>query len=245
MECGHRRSIPLALDVAQYVSCWFPSHAESGIDGLMDTTSIVQTRRALHVVAELVLAVPQHANGNGIKLRVCPGGFRTRSSPDLRVDGSDLVRADLHVPIVDTTAAALGEAVGVTPGEAGHLYGDGTGATVDEVINADAAAAEWITQCFESGDAALKSLAPQSDPILWPEHFDVAITLDGVGYGVSPGDDYHALPYAYVGISSPPQNDFWNAPFGASRAMHDLGGVGSVLGFFIEGRNRAAVHHPG
>jgi len=56
----------------------------------MDRSSIVQTRRALHVVAELVLAVPQHRGGGGIKLQVCPGGFRTRSAPDLRVEGVDL-----------------------------------------------------------------------------------------------------------------------------------------------------------
>lgn len=217
----------------------------------METTSIVQTRRALHVVAELVLAGPQHRNGGGIKLRVCPGGFRTRSAPDLRVDGFDLVLDDIHIPIVDTTAAALGMAVGVTAGEPMDLYGDGTRATTQEVINADSAAAEWITQCFEMGDEALRSLAPQSDPILWPEHFDVAITLDGVGYGVSPGDVHHALPYAYVGISDPPRDDFWNASFGAISSMHDLHDVGAVLGFFTEGRDRAAVrgsparvHHP-
>jgi hypothetical protein len=211
----------------------------------MDTTSIVQTRRALHVVAELVLAGPQHRNGGGIKLRVCPGGFRTRSSPDLRVDASDLVLDDLHIPIVDTTAAALGMAVGVTPGEPKDLYGDGTGATTHEVINADAAAAEWITQCFEIGDAALRSFAPQADPILWPEHFDVAITVDGVGYGVSPGDAHHALPYAYVGIGSPPEDDYWNAPFGAARSMHDLHDVASVRAFFNEGKDRAATLNPG
>ena len=204
----------------------------------MDRSSIVQTRRALHVVAELVLAVPQHRNGSGIKLQVCRGGFRTRSAPDLRVEGVDLVLGNLHIPIVDTTAAALGLAVGVVPGEPEGLYGDGTGATTHEVINADPAAADWIMHCFEMGDAALRRLAPQADPILWPEHFDVAITVDGVGYGVSPGDDHHALPYAYVGVSNPPTDDFWNAPFGAAQSMEDLGDVAAVLTFFTEGKHR-------
>jgi len=204
----------------------------------MDRSSIVKTRRALHVVAELVLAVPQHRNGGGIKLRVCRGGFRTRSAPDLRVEGVDLVLGTLHIPIVDTTAAALGLAVGVVPGEPEGLYGDGTGATTHEVISADPGGAAWIMHCFEMGDAALRRLAPQADPILWPEHFDVAITVDGVGYGVSPGDDHHALPYAYVGVSNPPTDDFWNAPFGAAQSMEDLGDVAAVLTFFTEGKHR-------
>jgi len=212
----------------------------------MDALSIVQTRRALHVVAELVLAGPQHRNGGGIKLRVCPGGFRNRSAPDLRVDGSELVLDDLHIRIADTTAEALGLAVGVIPGEPKDLYGDGTGATTLEVINADVAAAEWITECLEVGDAALKAFAlqvfsQQVDPILWPEHFDVAITVDGVGYGMSPGDSHHALPYAYVGIADPPADEFWNAPFGALHAMQDLGDVASTQEFFTEGQRRWAA----
>ena len=35
--------------------------------------------------------------------------------------------------------------------------------------------------------------------MLWPEHFDVAVTDNEVNYGVSAGDDGHPLPYAYVG----------------------------------------------
>ena len=40
-------------------------------------------------------------------------------------------------------------------------------------------------------------------PVLWPEHFDVGITLDKVNYGVSPGDDDIPEPYAYVGPWTP------------------------------------------
>ena len=32
------------------------------------------------------------------------------------------------------------------------------------------------------------SYVSDSSPILWPEHFDVGITLDQVNYGLSPGD---------------------------------------------------------
>jgi hypothetical protein len=36
-------------------------------------------------------------------------------------------------------------------------------------------------------------------PVLWPEHFDIGITIDAVNYGASRGDDHIAEPYAYVG----------------------------------------------
>ena len=35
--------------------------------------------------------------------------------------------------------------------------------------------------------------------MLWPEHFDLGITLDRVNYGSAPGDADIGVPYAYVG----------------------------------------------
>ena len=61
--------------------------------------------------------------------------------------------------------------------------------------------------------------------MLWPEHFDVAVTEDEVNYGVSPGDDFHPLPYAYVGPWTSRIGVFWNAPFGAFATLdpsHDV-----------------------
>jgi len=51
--------------------------------------------------------------------------------------------------------------------------------------------------------------------VLWPEHFDLGIAVDEVNYGISPGDDGHATPYAYVGPWTQRTGPFWNAPFGA------------------------------
>ena len=48
-----------------------------------------------------------------------------------------------------------------------------------------------------SGVDALIALDPDQQPILWPEHFDVAILLDDRSYGSSPGDDSSPAPYAY------------------------------------------------
>lgn len=77
-----------------------------------------------------------------------------------------------------------------------------------------------------------------SQPVLWPEHFDVGVTLDEVNYGVSPGDDFVGVPYAYVGAHAPEKHrgEFWNAPFGAARELSMFEGVDDVLAFFMQGR---------
>ena len=80
--------------------------------------------------------------------------------------------------------------------------------------------------------------------MLWPEHFDVAIDAGEVNYGVSPGDGSCPEPYAYVGPwhfgeRSGRDDDFWNASFGASRTVRELGDQAGVLAFFRAGRGRA------
>jgi len=67
------------------------------------------------------------------------------------------------------------------------------------------------------GDRALQNLDPAQVPVLWPEHFDIGITVAEVNYGVSPGDASIGEPYAYVGPWHVPDGAFWNQPFGAAR----------------------------
>jgi hypothetical protein len=74
------------------------------------------------------------------------------------------------------------------------------------------------------------------EPVLWPEHFDLAVTVDEVNYGVSPGDTYLDEPYAYVGPWQARTGPFWNAPFGAARPLSELGDADAVAGFFTEAR---------
>jgi len=83
------------------------------------------------------------------------------------------------------------------------------------------------------GADALVAFAPAETPVLWPEHFDVAIRVQDATFGVSPGDGFIEEPYAYVGVSRPPAGDaFWNAPFGAAVPLgaaddggRDVGGL--------------------
>jgi hypothetical protein len=73
--------------------------------------------------------------------------------------------------------------------------------------------------------------------VLWPEHFDVGISVGEVNYGVSPGDDAIPEPYAYVGPWSPQTGPFWNVPFGAARPITALGDADDVLEFFRTGQS--------
>ncbi|MCE3556482.1 hypothetical protein LWC33_34215 [Pseudonocardia sp. RS11V-5] len=116
------------------------------------------------------------------------------------------------------------------------LYADGSDVGPDEPFALDPVAAEHLADWFARGDAALRALG---EPVLWPEHFDLAVPLDGVNYGVSPGDAAHPAPYAYVGPWEPRRGEFWNASFGAVRPADELPDVAALLAFLREGRAAA------
>ncbi len=199
-------------------------------------STLITTRRSLHAVGELVLAGPQHAQTGEISLRATPGGFGTTHTPDLRVDGTDVVGAEATVGITGLTPTSLAAALGVEARSLSEVYTDGSGIGLDDVLEVDPDAAAAIAAAFSAGDAALRALAPDETPILWPEHFDVGITVGEVNYGVSAGDTYLAVPYAYVGPWSPPtQDDFWNAPFGRAVPVSE---IDDLRAFFTESRDR-------
>lgn len=158
------------------------------------------TVAALHRVAEEVVA-PARKPDNEIALEATPGGFGTPefewegATHRVRVEGAELVR--------ETDGEQRREALdGVDPEAAGVL-------------------AAW----YEFGTEVLKRLGDEAsaaeaatEPILWPEHFDVAIELgdEAAGaratYGFSPGDENHPEPYAYVGPwTAQDAGEFWNA----------------------------------
>ncbi|MEW2353975.1 hypothetical protein [Spirillospora sp. NPDC029432] len=199
------------------------------------------TRRALHGVAELLMAGPQHRESGTIRLAVTPGGFATAAGPRLRVAGTELVAGDRAIPMNGTTFRELAAAAGITdPGAPAGLYRDGSGAGLDDPIGIDAGAAGAVHTGFARGDEALRRFAPEVAPVLWPEHFDVGIAAGEVNYGVSAGDSYLDEPYAYAAPWKPRAGSFWNAPFGAARPLGELPGATAILDFFMEGRDRAA-----
>jgi hypothetical protein len=78
-----------------------------------------------------------------------------------------------------------------------------------EPLDVDPEAAAALADWYAFGDDVLRALG--GEPILWPEHFDIAIVIGEANYGFSPGDEQHAEPYAYVGPFSPVEGELWNA----------------------------------
>jgi hypothetical protein len=206
----------------------------------MGYEELAVTRRSLHAVAELVLAGPQYRATGKLRLRVVPGGFATVLAPELRAVSTRVVGdGGAAVPIDGHTARAIGAELGVQAGRPEGAYAIGAGVDPDETLTLRPDQADVIMGAFSRGHDALIAFAPAETPVLWPEHFDVAIRVQEANFGVSPGDGFIEEPYAYVGVSRPAAGDpFWNVPFGAAVRLAELPGSAAVTAFFAEGRNR-------
>jgi|SRR4051812_21165395 hypothetical protein len=201
--------------------------------------ALTTTRQSLHGVAELLLAGPQHAASDTVRLRVLPTGFSTVADPDVRLDAGRVEHGHRSLPVSGRTARDLLEGLGLTHSSLADVYSDGSGVGLDAELSIDPAAYDELTRAWRWGDAALRRLAPDQEPVLWPEHFDVGVSVGEVNYGVSPGDGSVPVPYAYVGPwSPPPVDDYWTHSFGAVRPIADLGGEEPLLAFFEEGLSR-------
>jgi hypothetical protein len=206
-------------------------HADSG----PTTATLVATRRQLHGIAECLLAGPEYQATGEIALWVTPGGFGTTAGPEIQLDGMELVAGDRRVPAAGSFRD-LADQLGVEFGAPAIGYRDGSGAQPDDVVDLDSAAVQVIVDWFALSDAALRVLDPGQQPILWPEHFDVAILLDNRSYGSSPGDDFHPAPYAYVSAHDHDGGPFWNAPFGALRDAGEFTSTRDLVAFWREAR---------
>lgn len=196
------------------------------------------SRAALHGIAELLLAGPQYRSEGTIRLRVLPGAVATVAGPELRVDHQSVWNRDLSVAVSGAASyAELGTRLGVVAGMPEGLYKRGSGAEVSERPALEPSAAQTLIAALYRGDQALRLLAPDQTPVLWPEHFDVAVTVDEVNYGVSLGDEYLDEPYMYVGPWRTRVGAFWNAPFGAARPLAAT--AEEVAEFFAAGQRSA------
>jgi hypothetical protein len=197
-----------------------------------------RTRRALHAVAENLLAGPQFRASGTIRLRATERGFGTVVEPDVRVDGVELVVARQRYPIAGATLQGLADAAGLSGGPA-RVYASESDVAAGEPLEVHPADAAALAEVFALGDAALRRFAPVLEPVLWPEHFDVGVRIDDSDYGVSPGDSFMDEAYAYVS-AQPVADDaeFWNAPFGAARPLAQVGDVEDLVAFFSEARTR-------
>jgi hypothetical protein len=215
------------------------------------------TITSLHVLAEHVLGAGLFAATGHIGLQVAAGGFGTPPSADAdlggrwvvsdgalavrRSDGSTERQAEI------TTVAAAAAFFGVTPGMPPTVYTPATELVLDAPLEVDRIVAEHVGVWLSLGDAALVRFASAhagEDPTgstLWPEHFDLGLSMAEVNYGVSPGDELHVEPYLYVGPWTPREGAFWNEPFGASVTASSINSVEDAVAFFEEGRSLAAI----
>jgi hypothetical protein len=198
---------------------------------MVDRQVLVGTRRSLHAVAESVIAGPQYRRAGTIRLALRPGGFGGVAL-DVGVVGTDLVFAGHRVPIDGATCTTLAGAAGIDAGRPVGLYDDGAEAGVDEVLALDAGACDELVAWYALGEGALRSLGAPALPVLWPEHFDLAVSVGSATCGVSPGDGFSGEPYAYVSVANVPTGDLWNAPFGASLDARRLGGAADLEAFY-------------
>jgi hypothetical protein len=205
------------------------------------------TRQALHAVAEGLLAAPQYRAVGTIRLAAHPGGLATTrpyGDVDLvAVTGTDLLvvrgGGQLRLPLAGT-CGELAAAAGLTLGRLDDLYADSVRPEPSTPVDVDPDAAAILAAAWDLGDRALRAFAAEVAPVLWPEHLDIAVSVDGADYGVSPGDGTIPVPYAYVGPATPQTGPFWNQPFGAARPLADLPDADAVADFFRTGRELAA-----
>jgi hypothetical protein len=218
--------------------------------GDMDDDVLVTTRQALHALAALVISpLRAQATGNEIALQVRPGGFGTPELPGggwVGICGTEVVVIEALGGERRTTITTL-RAAGV------FVALDGAGVLPDDRLEVHSGAAMILAETFALGDEALRALTAAAgradDPTeihLWPEHFDIAIELGAAAaratYGVSPGDEHHVEPYAYVAPASPPPDGlFWNGTGfpGAERPADD---PDEITAFWLAAHQRLSPH---
>jgi hypothetical protein len=209
-----------------------------------------ETLDALHTVAEHILATARYRAVRRIGLEPVRGGFATPLFDGrwVEVVGGDLVVRSEEGEVTSeplTTLRSAGTLVGVEPGLPPGIYAPATPLDLDAGLEVDPTAAEAIADWFALGAQALETLTSAfrdespSETTLWPEHFDLALSIGEVNYGASPGDAGHPGPYVYVGPWTTRSGPFWNEPFGASRAGTDVTSVADAVAFFEEGHRQA------
>ncbi|WP_425003960.1 hypothetical protein [Mycolicibacterium sp. S3B2] len=197
----------------------------------------VRTRVQLHGLAEGLIAGPQYRSAGTIRLSVYADGFGGAASP-LSIRGMRFDWVDGSAPLAGTPRE-LARAAGVGFGAPEDVYPATGLVDAETTLAVEEAAATLIIRSHHAGSQALRQLFTEQQPVLWPEHFDVAMSVSDVNYGVSAGDGYHPTPYAYVGPWIPRTGSFWNAPFGAAYPLNtdndcaDL--ITDIVEFFEQG----------
>jgi hypothetical protein len=185
--------------------------------------TLVDTRLGLHRVAEQVISPARRHANTKIALRYTRGGFGTPFFGDdvqVRVLADDLIveQGGTERSAKISTLAAAAEHIGR------KLLPDDVELD-DEPLEVDPDASRFLGDWYGFACNVLETLRAHAgeaaDPSrvqLWAEHFDLAVELgredagQRAGYGLSPGDEHHPEPYAYVvPWVAPTPGELWQA----------------------------------
>lgn len=212
--------------------------------------SFATTRESLRTVACYVISPARKARTGRIGLRATGDGFGTPPFDDgsrLLVRGDRLVRepgASIAITTLPEAAAFVGVELSADPG-VGH---DLPPFKPEEPLDVDAGASLALGAWYALAQRGLDQLRARwaggtiGEAQLWPEHFDLAVTVEmvngaKVNAGFSPGDAFSAEPYAYVGPydTAGLDGDYWNAPFGAYLPYNRIDSEEAALAFVLQG----------
>lgn len=211
------------------------------------------TRESLRALACYVVGPARKARTRRIGLRPVGEGFGTPPFDDgtrLVVRGDELAFDPGDAARISTVRAAA-EFVGVELSPDPGVGHDLPPYKPDAPLAVDRGASLLLGRWYAFGQRVVDNLAATrttgtiSEAQLWPEHFDVAVTVElddgrGVNVGFSPGDTFSADPYAYVGPHDTTglEGDYWNAPFGAFLPYRQLTSEAAALDFVVDGLTR-------
>ena len=232
----------------------------------VDDAVLARTRLGLHQLAEQALASDRFRHDGRIGLRPCPGGFGTPwvivdgAKRCSRIEGTEIVLivGDERTAAPITTVRAAAELLGVEPGPP-PSYRSELPFEPDAPLELDAHAVSVVAAWFAFGADSLERFmaghheieGAATGPILWPEHFDLAVTIPGeergeVVLGVSPGDEVDPEPYAYVAWQGVERDDagvatdsWWNRPWGRAVPATEIGVVDDLVAVFDDGFRRS------
>jgi hypothetical protein len=242
------------------------------LDPVPSLDALAPTRRSWHLLAAHVVADERFRRVGHSGLEATPTGFRTPEHEPVGV-ALELDHLVLRAAAGDTRrpVTTIGDAQRFVLGEVGPphwgtqpgLHDPPEVVASDTPLPIDAAVAAWLGTWLSLGTSALRTLVDQPDstdagvPTLWPEHFDVGTELlpgeRRASYGVSPGDEVIAEPYAYVVPWRPgaivPGDPRWNvgALVGASITAAELAAEpdpGAALLAWFRTRRDALLHRP-
>lgn len=211
--------------------------------------SFVDTRLAVHALAEHVLSGVRYAAVGRIGLLPAADGVVTPTFERRAVGLSGLELVDRNetgerrtrVTTLRAAAGYFGSALGAPP-----LWTPVTAPDPDAPLAIGETDVQLLAAWFSLVGEALAVQAPDAVQTLWPEHFDLALTVSDadrgdITFGGSPGDAEHAQPYLYVLPPVPvPDGDrsFWNETFGAAVSYERIAASGDAAAFFADAAAR-------